>query len=56
MVKFILVNYVAIITDALVETGLLDKVTIGRTHYYMNIPLMNLFPKVSSKLLKTLDF
>lgn len=33
--------------NTLVETGLLDKVTIGRTHYYMNIPLMNLFLSVS---------
>jgi len=33
--------------NALVGTGLLDKITIGRTHYYMNIPLMNLFLSVS---------
>lgn len=26
--------------NALVGTGLLDKITIGRTHYYMNIPLI----------------
>lgn len=33
--------------NGLVETGLVNKVKIGRTHYYMNIPLMNLFLSVS---------
>ena len=33
--------------NGLVETGLIDKVKIGRTHYYMNIPLMELFMNVS---------
>ncbi len=33
--------------NALVEIGLLDKVTIGRAHYYINMPLMNLFLSVS---------
>ncbi len=33
--------------NGLVETGLVDKVKIGRTHYYMNIPLMELFMSVS---------
>jgi len=33
--------------NALVGTGLLDKITIGRAHYYINIPLMNLFLSVS---------
>lgn len=32
--------------NALVEIGLLDKVTIGRAHYYINMPLMNLFLNV----------
>lgn len=32
--------------NALVEIGLLDKVTIGRVHYYINVPLMNLFLNV----------
>lgn len=33
--------------NGLVETGLINKVKIGRTHYYMNIPLMELFMNVS---------
>lgn len=33
--------------NGIVETGLIDKIKIGRTHYYMNIPLMNLFMNVS---------
>lgn len=33
--------------NGLVETGLVDKVKIGRTHYYMNLPLMELFMSVS---------
>lgn len=33
--------------NGLVETGLVDKVKIGRTHYYINIPLMTLFMSVS---------
>jgi len=33
--------------NALVEIGLLDKVTIGRAHYYINMPLMDLFLSVS---------
>lgn len=33
--------------NSLIEMGLLDKITVGRTHYYMNIPLMNLFLSVS---------
>lgn len=33
--------------NGLVETGLINKVKIGRTHYYMNIPLMKLFMNVS---------
>ncbi len=33
--------------NVLVEIGLLDKVTIGRAHYYINIPLMDLFLSVS---------
>ncbi|MDE7430628.1 MAG: Fic family protein, partial [Lachnospiraceae bacterium] len=33
--------------NGLVETGLIDKIKIGRTHYYMNIPLMQLFMNVS---------
>lgn len=33
--------------NTLVEIRLLDKITVGRTHYYMNIPLMNLFLSVS---------
>lgn len=34
--------------NGLVETGLIDKIKIGRTHYYINIPLMNLFVSVSN--------
>ncbi len=34
--------------NELVKTGLIDKVKIGRTHYYVNIPLMNLFINVSN--------
>ncbi len=33
--------------NGLVKTRLIDKVKIGKTHYYMNIPLMNLFLSVS---------
>lgn len=33
--------------NLLVEIGLLDKITIGRSHYYMNLPLMDLFLSVS---------
>ncbi len=33
--------------NGLVETGLIERVKIGRTHYYMNIPLMELFLNVS---------
>ncbi len=33
--------------NSLVEIGLLEKITIGRTHYYMNMPLMDLFMSVS---------
>lgn len=33
--------------NGLVETGMVDKVKIGRTHYYINVPLMNLFIGVS---------
>lgn len=35
--------------NGIVETGLLDKVKIGRTHYYINISLMKLFMSVSDK-------
>ena len=33
--------------NGLVETGLIDKVRIGRSYYYMNLPLMDLFLSVS---------
>lgn len=33
--------------NGMVETGLIEKVKLGRTHYYINIPLMNLFMSVS---------
>lgn len=33
--------------NGLVETGLVDKIKIGRTHYYMNRPLIDLFLGVS---------
>lgn len=33
--------------NGLVETGLIEKVKLGRTHYYINIPLMKLFMSVS---------
>lgn len=29
------------------RTSMLIKITVGRSHYYMNIPLMNLFLSVS---------
>lgn len=31
----------------LIETGLIERVKIGRTYYYMNVPLINLFANVS---------
>ncbi len=31
----------------IVKTGLIDRIKLGRTYYYMNIPLMNLFMRVS---------
>lgn len=31
----------------IVKTGLIDRIKVGRTYYYMNIPLMNLFMRVS---------
>lgn len=34
--------------NGLVETGLIDKVKIGRNHYYINVPLMQLFMNVSN--------
>lgn len=33
--------------NELVETRLINKVKIGRTHYYINLPLMKLFMSVS---------
>lgn len=33
--------------NSLVEMGLVNRITVGRTHYYMNMPLMNLFLNVS---------
>lgn len=33
--------------NALAETGLIERVKIGRSYYYMNLPLMNLFMNVS---------
>lgn len=33
--------------NGLVETGLIEKMKIGRTHYYINVPLMKLFVSVS---------
>lgn len=33
--------------NALVETGLIERIKIGRSYYYMNLPLMNLFISVS---------
>lgn len=33
--------------NGLVETGLINKIKIGRIHYYINIPLMELFMNVS---------
>lgn len=33
--------------NLLVEIGLLNKITVGRSHYYMNLPLMDLFLSVS---------
>lgn len=33
--------------NALVETGLIERIKIGRSYYYMNLPLINLFMSVS---------
>ncbi len=33
--------------NGLVETGLIEKIKSGRTHYYMNLPLIDLFLSVS---------
>jgi len=33
--------------NALVETGLIERIKIGRSYYYMNLPLINLFMIVS---------
>lgn len=33
--------------NGLVETGLINKVKVGRSYYYMNLPLMDLFLSVS---------
>ena len=38
--------------NSLVEIGLVDKITVGRTHYYMNMPLMDLFLSVSDSQIK----
>ena len=33
--------------NALVKTGLIERIKIGRSYYYINLPLMNLFMSVS---------
>lgn len=33
--------------NALVKTGLIERIKIGRSYYYMNLPLINLFMSVS---------
>lgn len=33
--------------NLLMETGLIDRVKIGKAYYYINVPLMNLFMCVS---------
>lgn len=33
--------------NILVGTGLIERIKIGRSYYYMNLPLMNLFMSVS---------
>lgn len=33
--------------NTLIETGLLERIKIGRAYYYINVPLMNLFMNVS---------
>lgn len=33
--------------NTLVETGLIERVKIGRSYYYMNLPLINLFMGIS---------
>lgn len=33
--------------NTLVETGLIERVKIGRSYYYMNLPLINLFMSIS---------
>lgn len=33
--------------NILIETGLLERIKIGRAYYYINVPLMNLFMNVS---------
>lgn len=33
--------------NTLIETGLIERIKIGRSYYYMNLPLINLFMSVS---------
>lgn len=33
--------------NSLLDTGLVDRVKLGKAYYYMNIPLINLFMNVS---------
>ena len=33
--------------NTLVDTGLIERIKIGRSYYYMNLPLINLFMSVS---------
>ena len=33
--------------NVLVKTGLIERIKIGRSYYYINLPLMNLFMSVS---------
>lgn len=35
--------------NSLLETGLVERVKLGKAYYYMNIPLINLFRNVSEE-------
>lgn len=41
--------------DKIVSLGLLDKVKMGRSNYYINTPLMNLFMTQGGKVTSTVD-
>lgn len=35
--------------NTLIKTGLIERIKIGRSYYYINVPLMNLFMNISDK-------